>query len=218
LPPDDFQFLQSAEGLSLQTKIGVLAIDFVGDKINYARPLRRGKNELIAKAVGIGKGLTDVVDATAGLAQDAVVLARLGCRVRAVERIPWIAPLLEDAKRRAAGQAEWLERIDFFCQDSREFLQSLSVKPEVIYLDPMFPDPENKSKKSALPRKEMQIFRNLVGPDGDARELFDIALAKAQFRVVVKRPKHAPDLAAGVAHRFTGNSVRYDLYLTKGKI
>ena len=47
----------------------------------------------------------------------------------------------------------------------------MGVAPQVIYLDPMFPH----SGKSAQVKKEMAIFRDLVGSDPDA----DPLLAKA---------------------------------------
>jgi 16S rRNA (guanine1516-N2)-methyltransferase len=86
----------------------------------------------------------------------------------------------------------------------------LAKPPEVIYLDPMYPE----SGKSALVKKETQLLRLLAGPDGDSNELLPAALACGRQRVVVKRPIAAPPLtgrkpdlvqAAG-AHRF-------DIYL-----
>jgi 16S rRNA (guanine1516-N2)-methyltransferase len=194
------------------TDQGSLCLDFVNDAINYARPLPKGKSELIAKAIGISKGFVEVLDLTAGLAQDAVVLARLGCKVTAVERSPFIFPLLEDAKKRAEG-IEWIGRIQFINRNSIDLLldTNFSLHPQVVYLDPMFPE----KKKSALPRKEMQIFRKVVGDDMDSEKLLELCLRSNVERVIVKRPIHAPDLLPGVTHRFEGTSVRYDLYIPR---
>ena len=82
-------------------------------------------------------------------------------------------------------------------------------KPQVIYLDPMFP----QKKKSSLPRKEMVLFRSLVGDDTDSEELLQIALKTAKERVVVKRPLKSAPILKEPQHSFEGNSVRYDLYL-----
>jgi 16S rRNA (guanine1516-N2)-methyltransferase len=202
------KFFESPEGLVLVTDQGKLLLDFVTDTINYLRPLKLGKNELIAKAVGISKGYLKVLDVTAGLAQDAVVLARLGCQVTAIERSPWIYPLLVDAKKRAKD-LDWINRIEFIRGDSLKLLAH--YQPEVIYMDPMFPE----KKKTALPRKEMQIFRKVVGEDLDSEALLELSLKTASQRVVVKRPLHAPELRPGVNHRFEGTSVRYDLYLCR---
>ena len=82
-------------------------------------------------------------------------------------------------------------------------------RPEVVYLDPMFPHRD----KSALVKKDMRVFRSVVGEDLDADALLAPARAVATKRVVVKRPRLAPDLA-GVEpqQRMTGQSNRFDLY------
>ena len=90
------------------------------------------------------------------------------------------------------------------------YLKELSEKPEVIYLDPMYPTKE----KSALPRKEMQILEGLVGADSDQETLFELALKKASDRVVIKRHKNTPPFQEPT-HSFEGTTTRYDMYLTK---
>ncbi len=139
------------------------------------------------------------MDGTAGLGRDAFVLASLGCRVQMVERHPVVAALLEDGLARAKQDAdigEWVsERMTLLYASSHDALSSLSLdpnfeKPDVVYLDPMYPHPENK-KKSALVKKEMRVFQSLVGADIDADALLEPALALANKRVVVKRPDYA---------------------------
>ena len=49
--------------------------------------------------------------------------------------------------------------------------------------------------KSALVKKEMRVFQDLVGADSDADGLLAPALALARKRVVVKRPDYAEPLA-----------------------
>ena len=81
--------------------------------------------------------------------------------------------------------------------------------PDVIYLDPMFPA---DSDRSALERKPMRILRRLVGDDGDARTLFDLARPLAARRVVVKRPAHAPPLAPSPLTAHHAKAHRFDVY------
>jgi 16S rRNA (guanine1516-N2)-methyltransferase len=190
-----------------------LKIDFFSEPYRYFQRKHRGKSELLARAIGTAKGMDDVWDATLGLAEDCVFLSLLGCTVRASERHPMLYQLLEQAFANARIQPETkvaAEKIKIFLGDSAQLLKNLSEsqRPQVIYLDPMFPE----KKKSALPRKEMRLFRLLVGEDPDADKLFQVALETAKTRVVVKRPLKAPDLAKGVIHRFEGQTVRYDLY------
>jgi len=81
---------------------------------------------------------------------------------------------------------------------------------DVVYLDPMFPPRD----KSALVKKEMRAFHDVVGSDDDADALLAPALKLAQKRVVVKRPGYAGFLA-GVAPTMavTGKNNRFDVYI-----
>ena len=70
---------------------------------------RGGQNELLGKAVGVGKKpALAVLDATAGLGRDSFVLADLGCSVTLAEREPVVLALLADGLERArrAGTAD----------------------------------------------------------------------------------------------------------------
>lgn len=190
-----------------------IAIDFVNDRKKYLRPLR-GRQELIAKAIGLGsRKVVRVFDATVGLGEDLWTMARLGAVVTGCEREPLLAQVLADALERAGENektAEIAERISIHHADAIEYLKQLpkSDCPDTVYLDPMFPE----SKKTALPRMEMQLFRTWLGEDHDIGSLLEMAMATAQWRVVVKRPLKAPLVASPVTHQFKGTSIRYDLY------
>lgn len=109
-----------------------------------------------------------MVDATAGLGRDAFVLAALGCQVQMLERNPVVAALLDDGLRRGYLDAEigpWLrERLTLLHASSLTALVAIEPRPEVVYLDPMYPH----RQKSALVKKEMRVFQSLVGADNDA--------------------------------------------------
>ena len=95
-------------------------------------------------------------------------------------------------------------------EESLQLGRKDNKKPEVVYLDPMFP----LRTKSAQVKKEMHVFHQLIGKDIDADLLLQIAQECAQKRVVVKRPRIAPFLA-GHKPNYTleGRSNRYDVYL-----
>jgi len=198
-----------------QPKVGSVAVDFTDGTSEYRRKSGGGKGQMIAKAVGIKQGILPIiVDATAGFGRDAFILASLGCRVHMLERSPVMALLLEDGLGRAKMDKKigaWLsERLSLDFQDSRQGLASLPFKPEVIYLDPMYPE----KKKSALVKKEMRILKSLVGDDLDGDMLFDEAFKMAKNRVVVKRPIHAvwmKDQRPNMSFETKRN--RFDLYL-----
>ena len=193
-----------------------LIIDFTSGKARHRRLYGGGSNQPLAKAVGLKSGYKPkIFDLTAGLGRDAFVMATLRCQVTLVERSAVIACLLDHALKLALENEEVneiVQRMHLIEADSRQFLESLQPdeKPDVIYLDPMYPHRE----KSALVKKEMRIFRDLVGDDADASDLLDISRQHVLKRVVVKRPKGAGYLSdQKPAFQITGKNTRYDCYL-----
>ena len=196
---------------------GPVRVDFVEGAAAHRRLHGGGAGQMIAKAVGVQQGVRPhVLDATAGLGRDAFVLATLGCRVELVERQPLIAALLEDGLQRAALDAAVkpiVAQMHLHCADAIELMQHwVGESPQVIYLDPMFPHRD----KSALVKKEMRLFRPLVGADPDAPALLQAALQLASHRVVVKRPRKAPPVeGCKPGYALEGKSSRYDIYPKK---
>ncbi|UJF19395.1 class I SAM-dependent methyltransferase [Vibrio sp. SS-MA-C1-2] len=197
---NDFALVLTPTHLELQKldepKLGAIFVDWVSGASNHRRKFGGGKGQAIAKAVGLKNGVVPtVLDGTAGLGRDAFVLASLGCKVQMFERHPVVAALLDDGLRRAKDDPEigsWVrERVSLLHVSSLEQLKEHDDKPDVIYLDPMYPH----KKKSALVKKEMRVFQTLVGADLDADGLLEPALKLATKRVVVKRPDYAEPLA-----------------------
>lgn len=220
--PAEYEFMLSLKDSGLQLykndrdSLGPVFVDFLSDSLLYRIKSGGGKNQNIAKAVGIKGSIKPyIVDATAGLGKDAFILASLGCKVTMLERSGVISALLEDGLNRAKASGklnEVIDRMTLINANSIEYLQSAEIIPDVIYLDPMFPD----RKKTALVKKEMQLFKELLEGDTDSDLLLNTALNCAKYRVVVKRPKLAeslndlkPDL------KFEGKSGRFDVYIKK---
>jgi 16S rRNA (guanine1516-N2)-methyltransferase len=203
-----------------EPKVGAVKVDFTSDALTFRRLHGGGKKESIARAIGLkGKDGLQVLDATAGLGRDAFVLASLGCSVDMIERSPVVAALLQDGLDRAALDQElssWLPaRMSLYHGVATELLNNWqNVRPDVVYLDPMFPH----RKKSAAVKKEMRLFQQLLGPDEDADQLLEPALALAKKRVVVKRPSGAPFLADKKPQiEMLGKANRFDVYLIQRK-
>ncbi|WP_036187868.1 class I SAM-dependent methyltransferase [Marinimicrobium agarilyticum] len=200
---------------------GPVFVDFLRGAVDHRRRFGGGKGQMIGKAVGLKAHVyPSVLDVTAGLGRDAFVLATLGCSVRMRERSALVYRLLEDGLARARagarlnGDAELVSILERLTLEFGEGQTALSVevsdhRPDVVYLDPMFPE----RQKSADVKKEMQAFHRLIGADADADDLLAPALAAARYRVVVKRPRKAPDLAGrSPSHRVEGKSSRFDVY------
>lgn len=217
----DFALQLGAEGLQFvelgPQAPGAVRVDFLEGAVAHRRLFGGGTGQMIAKAVGVQPGVRpQVLDATAGLGRDAFVLASLGCSMTLIERQPLIAALLEDGLARALQSAEVAPiaaQMRLLQGNAIELLSAWTDEaPQVIYLDPMFPHRD----KSALVKKEMRLFRPLVGDDLDAPALLAAALALASHRVVVKRPRKAPCIeGAKPSYVLEGKSSRYDIYAKK---
>ncbi len=193
-----------------------LYVDFVEGENRHRRLYGGGKGQAIARAVGLKKLRNPrVADLTAGLGRDAFVLAALGCDVTLVERSPVIHLLLQDGLNRAlqsddANVREIVARMHLVHADSREWIGTQEESFDVIMLDPMFPG----RRKSALVRKEMRFFHDIVGSDSDAAGLVDLACTRCRHRVVVKRPARATFLGGHKpSFSIAGKSTRFDIYL-----
>ncbi|WP_082783664.1 class I SAM-dependent methyltransferase [Snodgrassella sp. CFCC 13594] len=218
LPTEGLHLQYDEQGLALAKKSakGVVRVDFNGGAAQYRR--LSGGGELLSRAVQPSK-CTCVWDATAGLGRDTWVLANMGLTVCAFERHPVVYALLQDGLNRARLQADVVDVVQ------RIHLQWGSIggatvcrpEPDVIYLDPMYPD----TQKSAAAKKEMAYFHELVGlpEQTDDFALLNVARAKAKRRVVVKRPLRGAHLAGlPPAFQYCGKSVRFDVYLPIAKV
>lgn len=181
------------------------------------------KSEMIARACQINEQ-PSLIDATAGLGHDSLLMAYLGAHVTLVERHPVLFTLLEDAKSKAENDpflSKYMQRIHLIFQDAHYYLQQCNQddrKVDVIYLDPMFPQRDQHHqviKKQAQVKKQMQLLHLLLPEDGEM-DLGDQLLPLAQqiaSRVVVKRPKHAVFLNEQQPdHQWQGDACRFDAY------
>jgi len=190
--------------------------------IDTTSPAGRRLDMPLLKAVGIRKGEAYrpcVIDCTAGLGEDAWLLAAHGCTVHAIERQHVIATLLADALQRAARTHDRIAHgitlhranaIDWLTQTSG--LMKMPSPPDAIVIDTMFP-----TGRRAKERKPMRVLRMLAGDDADAPALLDAALRTKAHRVCVKRPLHAPPIEHPVRTRpdvvYKGKAVRFDVYI-----
>ena len=202
---------QTEQGLTLCGDEGELRADFTHMIPRLTQ--RNLASELIVKAAKVKGDRTQMlaVDATAGFGEDALLLAAAGFRVRMFERNTVIAELLADAMKRAAADpalAGIVERMELTVGDSIPALAEMNPAPDVILLDPMFPE----RPKSAAVRKKFQLLHHLENPCEDGDALLAAAIAAHPRRIVIKRPVKGEYLA-GVkpSYSLTGKAVRVDV-------
>lgn len=206
------ELVQTDKGLALVGEGMVLCPDFA-EELARLRPDRLARELLVRAARVRSVEAPTCVDATAGLGEDALLLAAAGFKVTLCERDHAIAALLADALDRAGRIPELtavVARMELVEADSTEVLAGLSAPPDVVYLDPMFPE----RTKSAAVKKKFQLLHLLEAPCSNECELLDAALLVRPRKVVVKRPLKGA-LLAGKKPNYTlkGKSIRYDVYL-----
>jgi len=172
------------------------------------------KNQLLLRACNNKKKeIKTVIDLTAGWGRDSFILATHGQKITMIEQNPLIFSCLNYLIKVAQHDniEEVYKRLQVINQNSTEYLSSkVQGFADCLYLDPMFP----AHKSSALPSKDLQILQLLTN-NLNIDELFELALEKAGFRVVVKRPIHAdtlsdrkPDIV------YKEKTIRFDVYLS----
>ena len=108
---------------------------------------------------------------------------------------------------------EVAERLAFRRAEGADVVAGLEGDGIGVYLDPMYP-PIGRGK--ALPRRELQVLRRLLGSEDDAIGLVEAARVRAA-RVVVKRPHRAAPLVAGPDFEIASKLVRFDVYLNPAR-
>ena len=198
-----YELVEQSTGRSLR-------IDFTSRKLKSR--LARGGRELLARAVHAKPGLR-VLDATAGMGVDSLVLASRGCDVTLVERSHSLYLMLTDAidrARRDPALAEIAARMRAIRGDARYIMAHLDRVPDAIVIDPMFP----ARQKTAAVRGELQLMQQFVGKDEDVRSLVLAARATGSRRVVVKRPGTGGDMPGLTPdYSLKGRASRFDVFV-----
>lgn len=175
------------------------------------------RGELLVKAAKI-KDLDRTpiaIDATAGLGEDSILLAAAGFEVYLFEYNKVISALLQDALIRAAQVTELKEiisRMHFNEMDSVKAMTNLQTRPDVVFLDPMFPE----RQKSALVKKKFQLLQHLEQPCTDEKELLQAAILAGPQKIIIKRPAKGPYLdGQKPSYSIEGKGIRYDCIMLK---
>lgn len=204
----DFYLVYVEDRLELHSatnlKLAPFYIDYLHGAMEFRCRQGGGRRQPLARAIGLQPHYNPtVLDAMAGLGRESWILANLGCSVTMLERSPIVAQLLADGLQRAFQQQPL--SIKLIETDASQYLKSLTQLPDVIYLDPMFPE----KPKVALVKKEMQILQQLAIETDNSVEVFNLALQKVKHRVVVKRPQWAPSIRSDIKPNGVIKTKRY---------
>ncbi len=211
-----------AAGLKLIYIDGVLCLTdmkltICGDLSNMYKRISGGRlsHELLIKAAKLKgfEGTPAAIDATAGMGEDALLLAAAGFDVTMYEYNPVISAILYDSLRRAKKDpaiALAAERMHLIEGDSLKAMAEAHDTTDLIYLDPMFPE----RQKSGMIKKKFQLLQRLEMPCADEDEMMHLAIDAHPKKIIVKRPAKGPYLA-GVkpGYSIPGKAIRYDVYI-----
>lgn len=199
-----------AKGVSL-TGYG---LSYQGDFENMLHRVTNGRlqHEMLVRAAKSDRPGRKAIDATAGMGEDAFLLAAQGYEVTLFEQNPVIAVLLKDALRRAKKHPvlkDIASRMNLVQDNSVEGMSKLLDPVDVIYLDPMFP----ARQKSSLINKKLQLIQKLEPPCSEETDLFDAAISASPSKIIVKRPLKSEFLAGRKpSYTLNGKAIRYDCY------
>jgi 16S rRNA (guanine1516-N2)-methyltransferase len=190
-----------------------MILDFTMGKMGYR--LKRCRQEPLVKLVFDrvpNNSSPTVLDFTAGLGSDAMLLAQAGCVVTAFEQCAPVAQVLR-AGLEAAQHTFLKEACARFTLIEANVLQYVPEHPlvaDVVYCDPMFPE----KTKTAASRGPLQWLQTHVSPPAFKEEQALLAVAQqAASWVIVKRPRLAPFLAGKKPHhQRVYRSCRFDVY------
>lgn len=210
-PGEKLTLLIDENGVSL-TGFG---LSYQGDFEQMLHRLTGGRlqHEMLVHVSKIKTQQPKAVDATAGMGEDAILLAAAGYDVTLFEQNPVIAVLLSDALRRAKNHpvlGEIVQRMHLIEGNSIELLPQQGEEYDLIYLDPMFP----ARQKSGLINKKLQLIQKLEQPCFEEEALMEMAMGMKPGKIVVKRPLKGPYLAGKVpSYTNKGKAIRYDCYV-----
>lgn len=189
-------------------------LTYQGDFNDMIRRVTDGRlqHEMLAKAVKTNKNNPKAIDATAGMGEDAFIIAAAGYEVTLCEQNPVIAALLKDAIRRGKKNKDLkdiVSRMKVVDGDSVKLLAKGLGDVDLIYLDPMFPE----RQKSGLINKKLQLIQKMEPPCSSENELFEAAINAKPEKIIVKRPLKSPNLADKKPNYvLSGKAIRYDCY------
>lgn len=193
-----------------------LRLDFAGGRQGYRLAHAGHQREGLIRAFGRLPRDGHVLDASAGLGRDTLLLAAHGFRVTAWERHPVMYHLLADALARAEAHAELAPVIRRIRLREGPCDPAGTAPPAMAAVfDPMFPE---RAKRAAV-KKDMQLIQALMpnAADPDAEQTLATLRRHVERRVIVKRPLHAPALGPDAPQASVkGKSVRFDLYPATG--
>ena len=187
-----------------------LHVDFLSGSMGWR--LKRTEHETsIKKAIGKNKEDITIFDGTAGLLSDTIIFLALGHKVVACEQSKIIFLLVNNAIERAKPELPFLENLLFLnAKSETQYKETDNI--DIVYLDPMYPEPS----KNLLRSGDISTINHIldienIADDGDA-VFFDIKNSNFK-KIILKRPIKADIIDKNINYQVKGKSTRFDIYI-----
>lgn len=197
----------------ISEKFGITPVTELYSKI-FTR-LQNPNRELLFQLINAKNKKFNIIDVTAGLGIDALLMANMGHRVTLIERNQTLVQILDYVVTNKVLPG--VENLHLVNADSQEYLQQITGIPDIIYIDPMFQD-----NQSAKPKKNMQLIdmflqteANSCSHNDDNETLFKLAYQLAKTKIIVKRDNKQDPLVINPKASYSkkGKTIRYDVYV-----
>jgi len=174
--------------------------------------LARAQHEThLKKAIGKTDRPLRILDATAGLLGDSMIMLALGHSVTAYEQSKILYMLLNNELNQLSETDSHL--INFQLINSNVCETKFNEESfDVIYFDPMYPeDKASSARRSDL--KKINSILEIEGLASDPESTFTYLRNIPSTKLIVKRPLKADAFKGSINYQVLGKSVRFDIYL-----
>lgn len=152
-----------------------------------------------------------ILDLTAGLGRDSMLLSLYGYQVTMLENNPYLAIILNYLCHTFKTQ---LAELKIIYTHNYDYLYSTTEDFDAIYWDPMFAD-----NKQALAKKDMQLIDLFINKATNTEQvenavLFDLIRSHCLHKLIVKRDNKQANLLTNPKPTYskTGKTIRFDIY------
>jgi 16S rRNA (guanine1516-N2)-methyltransferase len=174
--------------------------------------LARAQHEThLKKAIGKTDQPLRILDATAGLLRDSMIMLALGHSVTAYEQSKILYTMLNNELNQLSETDSNL--LNFQLINSNVCETKFSEESfDVIYFDPMYPeDRASSARRSDL--KKINSILEIEGLASEPESTFTYLRNIPSTKLIVKRPLKADAFEGSINYQITGKSVRFDIYL-----
>ena len=187
-----------------------LHVDFLSGPMGWR--LKRTEHETsLKKAIGKNKDDITIFDGTAGLLSDTIIFLALGHKVIACEQSKIIFLLVNDAIERAKAELPFLKNLLFLnAKSETQYKETQNI--DIVYLDPMYPEPS----KNVLRSGDISTINHILHIENidDGGDTIFFSIKENNFKkIILKRPIKADIIDKNINYQVKGKSTRFDIYI-----